>query len=160
MKAMREKVLFVFVLLIPLTSGATTPRYTVSGADKDMVADGVTGLVWQVKTTSDALDWKAALAYCEALKQGGQEDWRLPDVLELFTIIDERKSEPPAINEHVFQGFQAASGLWTSTSGRRDGNSAYAVYFNEQNATVGRGGSGLLVKTAKAVVLCVRGGTQ
>jgi hypothetical protein len=161
MKTAMTKLSILAAVLATGTALATTPRYTMNGEGASaVVADAATSLTWQATPTSSALDWKSALAHCEALSQCNHDDWRLPDVLELMSIIDERKTQPPALNETYFQGFASVTGLWTSTSGRRDGKSAYVVYVNEQNATVGRGGSGLLVKTAKVAALCVRGGMQ
>jgi hypothetical protein len=37
---------------------------------------------------NDGLDWCAALDYCEGLKLGGHDDWRLPNLRELQSILD------------------------------------------------------------------------
>ena len=140
---------------------ATNPRYDIEGTTEEpVVTDHVTGLQWQQNTTLEngGVDWKAALAHCEGLLYAGNDDWRLPDVTELLSIVDEKKEEAPAINTFYFTDFNAGSGHWTSTSSRKTGTSAYVVYFGEQNSTVGRGGMSAVSKTASAMVLCVRGG--
>jgi hypothetical protein len=140
---------------------ATLPRYTVSEmGGQRVVEDGATMLVWQQQSISGITNWKEALAHCENLGWAGQTDWRLPDVVELSTIVDEKKTQAPAINTVFFAGFEAGSGYWTSTTARQSPSSAYVLYFNEQNATVGRGGTGAVLKTASARALCVRGGAE
>jgi hypothetical protein len=47
------------------------------------------------------LDWYESLAYCEGLSWGGFEDWRLPNVKELRSIVDESR-DSPAIDASVF----------------------------------------------------------
>ncbi|MBF0237055.1 MAG: DUF1566 domain-containing protein, partial [SAR324 cluster bacterium] len=46
------------------------------------VVDRQTGLEWQ-KTDEGKKTWNAAVSYCEGLRLGGYEDWRLPAVKEL-----------------------------------------------------------------------------
>ncbi|PKN55000.1 MAG: hypothetical protein CVU56_23545 [Deltaproteobacteria bacterium HGW-Deltaproteobacteria-14] len=57
------------------------------------VTDAATGLVWQRANGQQSagdlqFSWKEALAYCEALALAGHDDWRLPDVRELQSIVD------------------------------------------------------------------------
>jgi hypothetical protein len=65
------------------------------------VTDTCTGLMWQKDTADvngsgaiekgfpgDRLAWCDALAYCENLSFAGHEDWRLPNVRELQSIVD------------------------------------------------------------------------
>ncbi|GAA4898113.1 sulfatase-like hydrolase/transferase [Ferrimonas pelagia] len=71
------------------------PSYTLS-ADGLTVTDEVTGLVWQQSTdrngdgvvnTGDKLSQAEALAYCDGLTLGGRDDWRLPDLKTLYSLI-------------------------------------------------------------------------
>ena len=62
------------------------------------VTDTCTGLMWQQDTAdtngdqqidrNDQLPWCEALAYCENLSLAGHDDWRLPNVRELQSIVD------------------------------------------------------------------------
>jgi hypothetical protein len=158
----RSIIIAATIALVSATALATAPRFTVETIDGEtMVADGVTGLTWQqLSTTTSGVDWKSALAHCEELSFGGHGDWRMPDVVELSTLVDDKASASPAINTVYFAGFNAGSGYWSSTTARKSATSAYAVYFNEQNSTVGRGGVGVLAKTGTALVLCVRGSAK
>jgi len=49
--------------------------------------DPATGLVWQDPALDDLLGWMAAMDYCEQLVHGGYDDWRLPTVDELQTLL-------------------------------------------------------------------------
>ncbi len=62
------------------------------------MTDNCTGLLWQKdtadvngdgqSTAQDYADWCGALAYCEDLSFAGHDDWRLPNVRELLSIVD------------------------------------------------------------------------
>jgi hypothetical protein len=144
------------VALVTTEVAATSPRYAGGGGT---VVDDVTGLEWQqAETTATAVAWKDALAHCQSLEARGQTDWRLPNVIELASIVDERKIAAPAINLVYFPGVTARAGYWTSTTARTAPSSAYVIYFNDQDNTVGRGGVGVVGKTSPMLALCVRGG--
>jgi hypothetical protein len=50
--------------------------------------DGTSGLCWEDPPIDDAeVDWEAALSYCDGLAIDGHDDWRLPTISELRTII-------------------------------------------------------------------------
>lgn len=138
---------------------ATEPRYIlIEDGDSVAVHDGATGLTWQQQSNSGMVNWQRALAHCENLEWAGRTDWRLPDIVELSTLVDERKTAAPAINTVFFAGFDASAGYWSSTTARNGANSAYVLYFHEQNVTVGRGGTSVINKTASMLALCVRTG--
>ncbi|MDY7077248.1 MAG: DUF1566 domain-containing protein [Chloroflexota bacterium] len=52
------------------------------------VTDNVTGLTWEQSPNSGPSTWPDAQEYCEALTLGGLEDWRMPNLKELFSISD------------------------------------------------------------------------
>jgi Protein of unknown function (DUF1566) len=60
------------------------------------VTDNITGLMWTQSTdtnsdgsvnSSDKMTQKDAVAYCNNLSLGGYEDWRLPDIKTLYSLI-------------------------------------------------------------------------
>ncbi len=88
------------------------PNYTLSG-DGLTVYDNVTGLTWQQNPDrngdgtvtdqatslmwmqSDSLtnyNWQEALEYAEQLEYAGYDDWRLPNIKELQSIVDYTRS--------------------------------------------------------------------
>jgi hypothetical protein len=56
------------------------------------VTDAATGLTWQQADDGVPREWEESLVYCEALELGGYDDWRLPDVKELQSIVDYTRS--------------------------------------------------------------------
>jgi hypothetical protein len=68
------------------------------------VTDTCTGLMWQKDTADvngngsigdeDGLDWQAALKHCESLSYAGHDDWRLPNVRELQSILHYGRGGP------------------------------------------------------------------
>ena len=98
------------------------------------VIDRATGLMWQKADSGSGMDWQNALAYAENLELAGYDDWRLPNVKELQSIVDYTRSPSasdaanvgPAIDKNFFEITELASGttnyttdygyFWTSTS--------------------------------------------
>jgi hypothetical protein len=84
-------------------------------ASADTVKDTMTGLEWQRSSLDDTeITWKAALAYCEALTLAAKTDWRLPNIKEIATLVDESATAVPAIDQSVF-GASAARRYWSSS---------------------------------------------
>jgi len=52
------------------------------------VTSNSTGHSWQ-QGTGGAMSWESALSYCESLALGGYSDWRLPNIKELESILNE-----------------------------------------------------------------------
>ena len=48
--------------------------------------DSSSGLVWTFKSP-DKMTWKEAYSYCTRLNEGGYNDWRMPNIDELRTLI-------------------------------------------------------------------------
>jgi hypothetical protein len=88
----------------------------------DTVTDNATGLHWQQdsaeETTGDhQFTWQNALATCADLSLAGHEDWRLPNVKELQTIVDYERLEPSLDPIFGFtQATDTAAFYWSSTS--------------------------------------------
>ena len=56
------------------------------------ITDEATGLMWAQEDSGDSMNWESALSYCEDLTTAGYDDWRLPDVKELQSIVDYTRS--------------------------------------------------------------------
>jgi len=86
-----------------------TPSYALSG-DGLTVFDNVTGLIWQRSPDTDRdgdidagdkLTWAEAQVYPATLNAeefGGYDDWRLPMIKELFSLIDFNGMDPSSCN--------------------------------------------------------------
>lgn len=48
---------------------------------------GCSKLQWSDKAFSNFMSWEGAFLYCQHLKEGGHNDWRMPDIDELRTLI-------------------------------------------------------------------------
>ena len=76
--------------------------------------DEKTGLVWQddQAVAEVTKSYSDAKTYCEQLKVDGFEDWRLPSLAELYTIVDMRRERPALKN-----GFdmRVDEWFWTAT---------------------------------------------
>jgi hypothetical protein len=112
------------------------------------VTDRATGLVWARADSGEGMDWPHALAWVQkknADKHLGHDDWRLPNVKELQSIVDYARSpdttESPAIDP-VF-GCTAI----TNEGGKPD----YACYWSgTTHGGVGGGGAAMYVAFGRA----------
>jgi len=84
--------------------------------------DHKTGLEWQHWEVS-FLTWKEALNYAKSLGN----DWRVPAIEELETLLD-RSKYAPAMREEV--PFKDVSHYWSSTTYARYTDHAWFVSFN------------------------------
>ena len=63
---------------------------------KELVIDKSAGLMWQdnIDTKTIKKNRKDAKHYCRRLVFGGYDDWYLPTIKELRSIVDKRKYDP------------------------------------------------------------------
>jgi hypothetical protein len=103
------------------------------------VTDRCTGLMWQRDTADvngdgqanddDSASWCAALTYCEDLNFAGHDDWRLPNVRELQSLVDYGRFDQaidPALSvstSHVTWIY------WSSTSNAEAPVNAWTVRY-------------------------------
>jgi hypothetical protein len=92
------------------------------------VTDTTTGLMWQQAETGTKKTWKEAIDYCKALGLAGHNDWRLPDLNELESIVDTHYHDP-CIDRTKFPGAMS-SGYWSSNTNAINPDYAWNVYFN------------------------------
>ncbi|OOB78336.1 MAG: hypothetical protein BEN18_07620 [Epulopiscium sp. Nuni2H_MBin001] len=92
------------------------------------ITDLSTGLMWMADDIGEAVDWEDALKIAEAYEFAGYDDWRLPDVKELQTVVD-YSGYYPAIDPAYFTTTELEENefyyYWTSTS----------AYFSPQDPT-------------------------
>jgi hypothetical protein len=80
-----------------------------------IVNDAATGLIWQQSDDGKPRDWSDALHYCSTLNLAGKQDWRLPNVKELQSIVDYSRNDP-AIDTSVFTQTGRNGWYWSSTT--------------------------------------------
>jgi len=113
-----------------------------------IVTDSTTGLVWQDDAVDSQMSWQSAITHCEALSLGGHEDWRLPNIKELTSLVDDTKYGP-SIND-IFES-KVSSFYWSSTTNADNSANAWYVLFR-------RGGRHHSTKDYGYYVRCVRAG--
>ena len=97
------------------------------------VIDLATGLMWikdpgQVSGLYDRMYWYDALNACENLEYGGWDDWRLPNINELMSIVDHSRYDP-AFDTLFFTPFPDTwTPYWSSTTNASWPDGAWALY--------------------------------
>jgi hypothetical protein len=112
-------------------------------AGEVIVTDTETGLKWTKDYVTDKT-WQQAMDYCETLDYGGFTDWRLPNIEELKTLIDDSVYSPassfPAMPPIYF---------WSSSSDACVTQMAWHIHFNNGELTSS-------AKQNQVYVRCVR----
>ena len=110
-------------------------RFTDNG--DGTATDHCTGLMWQKDTAdvngdgtgdgSDFLAWCEALAYCEDMDFAGHDNWRLPNVRELESIVDYGRVGPSIDPKFGAKRYR----YWSSTPhlGEFPGSAWYVGFF-------------------------------
>ena len=88
------------------------------------ITDKSTGLMW-FAITAGPMTWEEAIAYCEDLPLIEYDDWRLPNIKELRSLVDYTRKNP-AIDIEFFP-FTYNDGYWSSTTYAFYPESAYGV---------------------------------
>jgi len=110
-----------------------SPRYDVQ---QETVRDVGTGLVWQRSVPDRTFAFDEARAYCSQLTLAGQQDWRLPSMTELLTLIDEGAPAAPMIDATAFPNTPGEA-FWTSSEFGGSSGMAWQVYFDHGNGLYG-----------------------
>jgi len=140
----------ILLILIGFSSLVNAAGFSRSNG---VVSDNVTNLEWQDDYTDNGGSikqsvWNDAISYCEALTLDSKSDWRLPNLNELTSLVDDSKNNP-ALNE-VFQNTNSYD-YWSSTSYSDNNGNAWIVhfYYGNQNNNY---------KVSNNYVRCVRAG--
>ena len=95
------------------------------------VTDNLTGLTW-VKNGAILpeweYDWYEALEFCNDLNLADHDDWRMPNVKEMLSLIDYEKFGPALPADHPFENISSHR-YWTSTTDNEQPINAFAVYI-------------------------------
>jgi len=101
------------------------------------VTDRATGLMWVKADSGKTMNWEQALEHAESLEYAGYDDWRLPNVKELQSIVDYNRAPDarsastrgPAINP-IFDLTDKESWFWTGTT-HIENQCGYYVCFGQ-----------------------------
>jgi hypothetical protein len=117
-----------------------------------VVTDSRTNLEWQddysnnggsIKNTT----WRNAIDYCVNLNLDGNSDWRLPNLNELTSLVDDT-TYSPAI-DGVFQNTNSYP-YWSSTTNAHNYDSAWIVNFGNGYQYNGNKGTSNYVRCVRA----------
>ena len=140
---------------------APDSRYSITEpvAGEQVVTDLATGLMWKrcsegqsgatCTSTATTHTWTAAIGLANTSGHAGFTDWRLPNVEELYSLV-EAGCSGPAINAVAFPA-TVQSFYWSSTTWTPNVSNAWTVVF----------GDGFLIASSKngsQRVRLVRGG--
>ncbi len=165
-----------------------TPQYVDNG--DGTVLDLATGLTWQQSPdtnldvyidANDKLPYAGAQAYCDTLDLAGKTDWRLPDIKQLYSLIDFNGVDPSAYDgadtsglvpfiddtyfdfgygdtgagERIIDAQFASDTLYVSTTGPNNAETMFGVNFADGRIK----GYGLSMQGQDKTfyVMCVRG---
>ena len=133
------------------TSKCAAQSFTSSA---NVIVDNNTKLTWEKSPSSSTYTWASVNNHCADLNSsnyGGKSNWRVPNPLELLTIVDNSKNNP-ATNS-IFTNMPSYSYLWTSKEYKD--NTIYAYYFSPSYGSYWCDGNSTKTNTYK--VLCVSG---
>lgn len=140
---MRKNILIIWLGLL-IFCHAASAELMVNG--DGTVTDTETGLMWQQDETG-WMDWESALSYCENLELAGYDDWRLPNINELQSLVD-YSTKNPAIDTYAFPN-ATSSIYWSSTT--------YSIHIGHTgDASIVDFGSGLVYGLYKSFNQYVR----
>ncbi len=113
------------------------PRFDDHG--DGTVTDHLTGLMWALAPVHHK-KWDEAAKYCGELNLGGYDDWRLPTVRELRSLVDWTRTAPALPADHPFKNVmtQPHSPVWSSEVFRdwEGRETPYSWYMNLANGQV------------------------
>ena len=120
----------------PACIDATWANWPVpSGAGFDngdgTVTDRLTGLMWEKAPAAGDLGATAAAAACAALATAAHDDWRLPAITELLSIVDYDRSAPA-----LDSVFASAPDVFLSATPSVAADGVWAVDFNSGESFV------------------------
>lgn len=118
---------------------ASTPSAEFTDHGNGTVTHNRTGLMWQrcaegqfwsagtCAGSAIGLNWSGALQASVSARSGGYSDWRLPNIMELQSIVEEKCSNP-SVNENVFPN-TPVSDFWSASADASYSDYAWLVSF-------------------------------
>jgi hypothetical protein len=102
------------------------------------IMDRATGMMWMKADSGKTMNWEKALEYAENLESAGYDDWRLPTVKELQSIVDYSRAPDARLDsargaaiDPIFDLTDSESWFWTSTTHLEHRFGAYYVCFGQ-----------------------------
>jgi hypothetical protein len=121
-----------------LEKGVASPRVRFTDNGDGTVTDKLTGLMWAKNANMGGLmNWNSAIDYADNLFLGAAgcgltwNDWRLPNVRELQSLIDFSNYSPALPSGHPFSYMQFQGYYWSSTTYTGNTNYAWIVLIQD-----------------------------
>ena len=137
----------------PSTTQMSYSSSVISGAA--ITIDNRTGLMWAqdgegagCKGAASKVTWLNAIIFCEGLSFAGYDDWRLPNVKELMSIVDYSRGYP-VVNVTFFPNTNPDNYKSSTTDAASTGNT-YNVQFFSGKVESGSKGSAHSVRCVRA----------
>jgi hypothetical protein len=94
------------------------------------IFDTDTGVMWLQNANhfNDTFEWQDSVDVCAALDFAGHNDWRLPTVKEIISLIDYGENNPVLPKGHPFKNVQSDF-YWSASSYVPDPHYAWGVYM-------------------------------
>ena len=108
------------------TASHAGDRFTLA---TNTVTDTWTQLIWQRAPDASAETTVSAKGYCDSLALDGSTGWRIPNIVELRSIVD-RSVSGPAIDGTVFPA-TPSEWFWASSGAAGSSVNFWSVYFSE-----------------------------
>jgi hypothetical protein len=111
----------------------TGPRFHDNG--NGTITDNLSGLMWtkNANLPGSKMTWYQASDFCNNLKLGGYTDWRLPEVKELESLINDDEPNSAAwLNSQGFTNVQSYD-YWSATTRTNNPIGAWLVYMSNGN---------------------------
>jgi len=108
-----------------------TMALSMTMAEPTMVKDPTTNLIWEdtLHASEEKVTHMEAQAYCKALKLGAFENWRLPALAELLSIVDYTHYKPATLKE--FKHVDNDTLYWSNTVSARANDDFWGVVFRD-----------------------------
>lgn len=112
------------------------------------ISDEATGLMWMEADSGEGMNWEEALSYADSQRLAGYDDWRLPNVKELQSILDYSRS-PGTSNSAAIDPLFSCTSI-TNEAGQAD----YGAYWSStthENWSQVNGGNAAYVSFGRAM---------
>ncbi len=112
--------------------------------EEECVVDHLTGLMWSKNANlpNEPRTWQEALNYAGNLTLCGYSDWRIPNRVELTSLVDFSRNNPPLPSGHPFINVQSVqtSFYWSSSTDAHNTNCAWVLAMPQgYDTTFGKG---------------------
>ena len=126
-----------------------TLAFSMMMAEATMIKDPKSNLIWEdtMHVSEVKITHIKAKTYCAELKLGDFENWRLPTLQELLSIVDYKRYKPALVKE--FKHTNKDTLYWSSTPYAKSSDEFWGVSFKD-------GASSNASETYDRYVRCVR----